>query len=259
MKLTLVADFASFSDDQLTMDDFLGGVVKLLQPAAGYRAATDPVFLAASCPARAGQSVLELGCGAGAVLICLAARVPDLTLTGIEMQHAYADLARRNAVLNGETLRILTGDLRNASILTNAGTFDHVVMNPPYYGPGTASSDGGRKAALQEETSLDLWIDAGLRRLKPKGYITVIHLAERVADILELLNPKAGAIEIKPLAARDGRHAKRVIIRARKGSNAMATLCNPLILHEGAHHLKDSDSYPEAVRRVLRKPNELSF
>lgn len=54
-----------FPDDALTQDAFLNGRVMALQPRDGYRAATDPVFLAASVPARTGQNVLELGCGAG--------------------------------------------------------------------------------------------------------------------------------------------------------------------------------------------------
>ncbi|MBL4768768.1 MAG: methyltransferase, partial [Rhodobacteraceae bacterium] len=47
----------------------------LFQPRKGYRAGIDPMLLAASVPAHAGQSVLELGCGAGAAILCLATRV----------------------------------------------------------------------------------------------------------------------------------------------------------------------------------------
>ena len=74
-----------FAEDQLSDDKFLCGRLRLLQPLQGYRAATDPVLLAAACPAEPGQSVLDLGCGAGAAALCLGARVPGLTLdrTGI--------------------------------------------------------------------------------------------------------------------------------------------------------------------------------
>ena len=67
----------------------------------GFIAATDAVLLAAACPAVAGQSVLDLGCGAGAAALCLAARVPEVQLSGLELQPAYAALARRNAAENG--------------------------------------------------------------------------------------------------------------------------------------------------------------
>ena len=55
----------------------LGGRVKLRQPVAGYRVAIDPVFLAAAVPATAGDRILDIGCGAGAASVCLAARVPE--------------------------------------------------------------------------------------------------------------------------------------------------------------------------------------
>ena len=48
-----------------TEDLFLDGRLRIRQPANGYRAGADPVFLAAAVPAKPGESVLELGCGAG--------------------------------------------------------------------------------------------------------------------------------------------------------------------------------------------------
>ncbi|WP_348656358.1 methyltransferase, partial [uncultured Sulfitobacter sp.] len=75
-----------FDPDALTRDAFLGGKLHLWQPRKGYRAGVDPVLLAATVPAQAGQRVLELGCGVGAVSLCLGARVPGLQLTGVEIQ-----------------------------------------------------------------------------------------------------------------------------------------------------------------------------
>ena len=99
------------TDPDLTRDAFLDGRVQAWQPRAGYRAATDPVLLAAAVPARAGQSVLELGCGVGVASLCLAARVPGLEMTGVEVQAEYAALARRNAAENGAALQVVEADL----------------------------------------------------------------------------------------------------------------------------------------------------
>ena len=96
-----------FADDDLTRNAFLGGRVHLWQPVRGYRAGIDPVCLAAAVPARATQCVLDLGCGAGAATLCLGARVAGLDLTGVEMQPAYADLARRNATGNGQAMTVI--------------------------------------------------------------------------------------------------------------------------------------------------------
>ena len=69
---------------------FLGGRLRLWQPARGYRSGADAVMLAAACPARPGERVLELGCGAGVALFCLGARVPGLHLAGLEMTWSNA-------------------------------------------------------------------------------------------------------------------------------------------------------------------------
>ena len=84
----------------LTEDRLLGGRVHLSQPANGYRAAIDPVLLAAASPARPGERVLELGAGAGAASLCLAARVPGVCIEGLERDGVTVALARANAARN---------------------------------------------------------------------------------------------------------------------------------------------------------------
>jgi len=245
----------SFSDDQLTHDDFLGGAIKLWQPKIGYRAATDPVFLAAAVGAKAGQSVMELGCGAGTALACLCKRVGRLDAHGLEIQADYAALARRNAVDNGLGYVVHDGDLLDIPEPIRTAAFDHVFTNPPFYDASASSAprDPGRDMAHRiGEARLGDWIAVGLRRLKPRGYFTIIHRAERLADILTALDGKAGDIRILPLSSREGRTAGRVIVRARKGAGGVLELLAPLILHQGSAHSKDEDSFRPDVRNILR-------
>lgn len=244
----------SFPEDALTRDAFLGGRLTLLQPRRGYRAAADPVFLAAFVPAAAGQSVLELGCGAGAASLCLAARVPGLDLHGLELQADYADLARRNAALNGIGFTVHEGDLRAMPTALAARNFDHLLMNPPFH-PAAASPSPlpGRAAAHTEDAPLGIWIDAALRRLRPQGCLTLIHLAARLDEVLAAIAGRTGRIEILPLAPREGRPASRVLVRAVKGAASPLVLHPPLVLHAGLRHLRDGDDYTVRAARVLRK------
>lgn len=243
-----------FAPEDLTEDGFLGGRLRILQPKAGYRAATDPVLLAAAVAAEPGQSVLELGCGAGVASLCLGARVPGLRLTGLERQPGYADLARRNAARNGQEMEVAEGDLsRMPKALLRA--FDHVIANPPYYpaGDGTPARDPGREAAQREETPLAAWIDAATRRLVPGGWLVLINQAARLPDLLLALDGRLGSAAVLPLAPREGRPAVRVILRARKGGKAAFRLLAPLVLHDGAAHSADRDSFNPELQAVLRQ------
>lgn len=242
-----------FAADALSDDGFLGGRLRILQPRQGYRAATDPVLLAAAVPARPGESVLELGCGAGVAALCLGRRVPGLALTGLELQPDYAALARRNAARNGIALEVVEGDLAQMPAALRARSFDHVIANPPYFGPGTAAADPGREMALREATPLADWLAAGLRRLRPGGHLTLIHLAERLPDLLAACGARLGSLTALPLAPREGRAAVRVILQGRKGGRGAFRLLAPLVLHAGAVHLADGDDFSPPARAILRE------
>lgn len=237
----------------MTRDDaFLGGRLVLRQPARGYRAGADAVMLAAACPAAAGQRVLELGCGAGVALFCLGARVPGLDLTGLERQQELADLARHNAAATGIPARIVTGDLAAMPADLRAETFDHVIANPPFFAAGTRAPDASRAGARHEDTALETWIDAGLRRLAPGGRIALVHRAEALDRILAALAGRAGDVSVLPVAARRGHDAGRVIVLARKGARGPLRLRAPFVLHEIPAHECDGEDLTPAAQAVLR-------
>jgi tRNA1Val (adenine37-N6)-methyltransferase len=237
-----------FADADLSHDAFLCGRLHLWQPLRGYRAATDPVLLAACVDARQGQRVLDLGCGAGAASLCLAARVPGLLQAGLELQPAYAELARRNAAANGVALEVVEGDV-SAMPAALRREFDHVIANPPYYpAGGTPSPNAGRATALQVATPITAWVEAGLRRLAPGGFLTLILSVDLLPAVLGL----APHATVLPLAPRMGRAAPRVIVRARKLGRAPFRLLAPFVIHAGAAHDGDRESYTTEAEAVLR-------
>jgi tRNA1Val (adenine37-N6)-methyltransferase len=246
-----------FAPDALTDDKFLCGRLRLLQPVKGYRAATDPVLLAAACPAQPGETVLDLGCGAGAAALCLGLRVPGLTLAGLELQPDYAALARQNADRNGLSFFVHDGDLTRMPADLRRD-FDHVIANPPYYPPGGSPSPvPGRARAMQVETPLDDWVSAASRRLRPGGWLTLICGADGLPPVLSAMGTKLGSATVLPLAARQGRPALRILLQARKGGRAPFRLLAPFVLHQGPAHDGDRESYTPEANAVLRDGADL--
>ena len=244
--------------DDLTHDAFLGGKLHLWQPRRGYRAATDPVLLAAACPATPGQAVLDLGCGVGTASLCLAARVPDLRLFGLELQPEMAALARRNAAENGFSMQTDCGDLGDMPKSLRIG-FDQVIANPPYYAQtGTPSPDRSRDTALRAETPLQDWVIAAAKRLKPGGWLTLICGTDGLPQVLPAMGTQLGSASVLPLASREGRAALRIILRARKGGRAAFRLLAPFVLHDGTAHDGDRESHTARAHAILRRGGDLS-
>lgn len=247
-----------FAPADLSRDAFLGGRLEIAQPRAGYRAGIDPVLLAAAVPAQAGETLLDLGCGAGVAALCVAARVPGVRLAGLEMQPAYAALACENAAHNGAQMEVLTGDVAAMPAALRQRQFDHVIANPPYFdrGAGTPAADAGREGALGEAVPLADWIAAALRRCRPGGHVCIIHRAERLADLLAAMR---GSVEVLPLIPRRGRAARLVLVRARKGGRAGLRLCDGWLLHEGPRHAGDGENLTRSTASVLRDASPLPF
>jgi len=241
-------------NEDLTYDAFLGGRVHVWQPRKGYRAGVDPVLLAASVPARSGDTVLELGCGVGTASLCLAARVPGVSVTGVELQPDYADLARRNAVDNAADFTVVTADLSSLPNELRQRQFAHVIMNPPYFDrqTGTSALDAGRDVALGGGTPLAVWLDIGIKRMAPRGHLVLIQRMERLPEVLVGIHGRLGSVMVCPIAGRATKAPELFLLRAKQDGRAAFQMTAPLVMHEGESHSGDRESYTQTVREVLR-------
>ena len=240
-------------ESDLTEDALLGGRVRLLQPRRGYRVAVDAVLLAAAIDAAAGQRVLDLGAGAGAVGLCLVARVPGVSVTGIELQPGFACLARRNAGLNGvaDRMKTIVHDLAFA-LPAGLAPFDHVCTNPPYLAAAVADPppDAG-KALATVELSADLarWLAVAAGALRDDGTLTLIHRSDRLEEIVSILAALGwGDLAIKRLPP-----AARVLVRARRSAALLRRELPALLLHP------PEGGYSDAAEAILRHAHSLSF
>jgi tRNA1(Val) A37 N6-methylase TrmN6 len=233
----------------LTEDTLLGGRVRLFQSKDGYRAAIDPVLLAAAVPARAGQSVLDVGSGTGAAALCLAARVPGVALTGIERDTEALALARRGADASGVAAEWVEGDVLSPPAAILGRQFDHVISNPPYRSAERGQrSPNAAKAAAHSIGGADFeaWLAFCAARVRDKGTLSLVLPAGEMSRAVAVLEPRLGGLTVLPLWPKQGAEARRVILQARRGGRAPSRVWPGLVLHAA------DGSYTEAAEQVLR-------
>ena len=227
---------------------FLDGRLSLAQPKRGYRAGMDAALLAAACDAKPGQSVVEAGCGAGAALLSAVVRRPESLFTGIERDPEALALCRDNIAANGlsERAHALEGDVARKLSALGLQPFDAALANPPFFDDPDAIRGPApeREGAWIADGGLEAWTRFLLKAVREGGTITMIHRADRLADILGLLSKGAGSFRIRPVQPFADEPAKRVLVRAVKTGRAPLVLLPALVLHDrsGGKHTAEADA-----------------
>lgn len=216
-----------------TEGSLLDGRVRYAQPLDGYRTGIEPVLLAASVPARAGQRVLEAGTGAGAGLLCLAARVPGVGGVGVEVDPGMAGLARQNIAANGiDGLSVTTADI---GAWRGDGPFDHAFGNPPWHDPAATLPPAARRRLATHESQVPLegWIAALRAALRPAGSLTMLLPASQAVRALAALRAEGcGRLTLFPLWPKPGRDAKLVLIQGYAAQRGLDRVAPGLVLHD---------------------------
>ena len=172
---------------QETIDDFMGGRLKLIQSRTGYRFSIDAILLCEFVTIKKGEMVVDLGTGCGIIpLVLLLTRAIGYGF-GVEIQMDLAHQAARNAVLNGfgRKMGVILGDIRHPPLAPSRA--DIVVCNPPYRekDSGRINPDPRRAIARHEIlTSTDDILDTAKGLLKSKGRLAMIYPATRLADLM---------------------------------------------------------------------------
>jgi tRNA1(Val) A37 N6-methylase TrmN6 len=220
---------------ELTDDEFLGGRVKLWQPKDGFRAGLDSVMLASAVAAKRSAHVCDLGIGVGTASLCLAARVGDVRITGIEVDHDLAELARANGARNGcRVFDVIEADIFTRPRHVPRQAFDHVITNPPFFdiARGTRAPQAAKaRATSSHAKDLDAWLRFAKALVKGGGWVTAILPPEQLPIALHALAPGGLGAEIFPLWPKAGEPSKRAIIRVRTNARSSLRLLSGIVLH----------------------------
>lgn len=244
------------NENNFTQDYLLNGRISLKQPKEGYRVAIDPVFLAASIVVTPGEFILDVGAGVGAASLCLAARLPNCRVIGIENNKDLVHLATDNIRQNNlrDRVEILSGNLLNPPPRLAAGSYAQVISNPPFFdvNRGRQSSIITKKDSNHgADIDLESWIKFCLLMLKPNGRLTLICKPDMLDRLLQLFFGKVGNIIIFPLWAGPEKKAERVIVRCTKNSNIGLSILPGIALHQA------DGAFSQKAEMVLRHGESL--
>ena len=185
MKLSKPPNIQLLSDESI--DEFMGGRLKLIQSKTGYRFSIDAVLLSRFVTIKQGDRVIDLGTGCGIIPLILLLTKPVGYTFGLEIQRDLADQAARNTVLNGfeRKMGVILGDIKRAPFAPSSA--DVVTCNPPYRpkNSGRINPDLQRAIARHEMlASLDNILTATSRVLRAKGRLAMIYPAVRLVELL---------------------------------------------------------------------------
>ena len=219
------------------LDDLQNGYC-LIQDPSGFCFGMDAVLFSSFIRIHKGESLLDLGTGTGILPVLLAARTPAGPMTGLEIQPAYADMARRSVLYNGleDRIRIVQGDIKEAATYFGAASFHVVISNPPYMpcGRGKISTADAVAAARHEIlcTLKDVIVQAKTV-LVDGGRLFLVHRPVRLAEIMWRL--KENALEPKRMRLvypYSDRKPNLVLLEARKGGGPGLETEPPLIVFQ---------------------------
>jgi tRNA1(Val) A37 N6-methylase TrmN6 len=228
----------------LTDDAVLGGRLRLKQPRRGHRVGHDAILLAAATAAEPGDHAVDLGAGVGAAGLALAARVPGITATLVEIEPELAALAAENASRNGlaDRVRSVVLDVAApprafAAHGLRAGSAARVLMNPPFNDPARQqlSPEARRRFAHAARLPLAVWTRCATRLLRPGGTLTLIWRADGLEEVLATLTAAGlGGLAVRPLHPRPEAAAIRILVAGQKGSAGPLAVLPGLVLNDPA-------------------------
>lgn len=230
------------------IDDLQRNGYRIIQDPKRFCFGLDAVLLSGFVRIMPEETVLDLGTGTGILPILLHARTKGAHFTGLEIQEASADMARRSVALNHleDHIDIVTGDIRDASTRFGASSFSVITVNPPYMTQDhglTNRSDAKTIARHEVLCTLGDVLRESARILPPHGRFYMVHRPFRLAEILSEM--RAAGIEPKRLRfvhPYSDREPGLILVEGLRGGRSGMTVEKPLILHE------DDGTYTKEVR-----------
>jgi tRNA1Val (adenine37-N6)-methyltransferase len=248
-----VTDGQVIFGEEETLDDLILGNMKIIQAAQGYRFSLDAVLLAHFPEIKRVKRVFDLGTGSGVIPLLLAIRAPDLRISGVEIQPAMVDRARRSINLNGlgDRIEIIQDDIKELEKSLPGGCAELVLSNPPFWRKGEGHiSINPEEAIARHELKLNLeeLVEQGAHLLCPGGKMAIIQRAERLSEAMEIFRRHNLSIKrLRMVHSFSHRNAGLVLLEGHKNRSGNLTILPPLVIYE------KPGEYSDEIKQIYRE------
>ena len=210
---------------------------RIIQNPAKFCFGMDAVLLSGFARAKRGERVLDLGTGTGIIPILMAAKTDGEHFTGLEIQEESADMAARSVACNGlqQKIDIVNGDIKEASGIFGAASFDVVTTNPPYMTDthGLKNPDMPKAIARHEVLcTLDDVVREGAKVLKPGGRFYMVHRPFRMVEIFQTMTKYKQAEANETGVPYGGQRTEYGADEGASEGKSMIKIEKPLIVYE---------------------------
>lgn len=234
-----------------TIDELRAYNLRAIQPRNGYRFSLDPLLLCDFATVRKSSRVIDLGTGCGIIPMVLSRKMKDAHIVGIEFQREMADLAARNAALNGleERIEVVCEDILSLRKRYPVSSFDLVIANPPYRtsGSGRVSPKAGRDLARHESSAgLADFLSVAKYLVKPGGSMCFIYHVSRLTEFFEqAIDLNLAFLRICMVHGHPSANASMVLIELAKGRKNDLDVVPPLFVND------TNGEYSSEMKRIL--------
>lgn len=232
------------------IDELQRNAYVIIQDPKRFCFGMDAVLLSGFAQVKHGETVLDLGTGTGILPILLEAKTEGKHFTGLEIQPESADMADRSVQLNHleSKIKIVTGDIKDASKIFGASSFDVITTNPPYMigQHGLQNADDAKTIARHEVLcTLDDILRESAKLLPPKGRFYMVHRPFRLSEIM----CKMTAYGIEPKRMKlvhpyIDREPNMVLIEGLRGGKPRLKVEKPLIVY------KEEGKYTDEIYEI---------
>ena len=229
------------------LDDLNRNGYGIIQNPGRFCFGIDAVLLTGFVKVKSKEKVLDLGTGTGIIPILLEAKTKGEHFTGLEIQEESAEMAQRSVLYNdlSQKVDIVTGDIKEASQIFGADSFEVITTNPPYMiGQHGITNPSDAKAIARHEILCDLddILRESAKLLKPSGRFYMVHRPFRLAEIFS----KMIDYHIEPKRMRlvypyIDKEPNMVLIEGQRGAKSRLTVEKPLIVY------KEPNVYTEEI------------